>query len=77
MSDDHFPPCDDSYCTGPYRVDDVEVIKTSEIDDHMLAQILACEYGKADVSEEYTLDILCLMALADEFGFEYGEFVTG
>ncbi len=24
---------------------------------------------------EYTLDILCLMALADAFGFEYGEFV--
>jgi hypothetical protein len=25
---------------------------------------------------EYTLDILCLMALADAFGFEYGEFVN-
>lgn len=24
---------------------------------------------------EYTLDILCIMALADAFGFEYGEFV--
>ena len=27
--------------------------------------------------EEYMLDILCLMALADAFGFEYGDFVTG
>jgi hypothetical protein len=25
---------------------------------------------------DYTLDILCLMALADAFGFEYGEFVN-
>lgn len=25
---------------------------------------------------EYTIDILCLMALADAFGFEYGEFVN-
>ncbi len=24
---------------------------------------------------EYMLEILCLMALADAFGFEYGEFV--
>lgn len=32
-----------------------------------------------DIGEcnEYTLDILCLMAIADAFGFEYGEFVTG
>jgi len=27
--------------------------------------------------EQYTLDILCLMALADAFGFEYGEFAYG
>ena len=26
--------------------------------------------------EEYTLDILFLMALADAFGFEYGDFVN-
>lgn len=26
---------------------------------------------------EYAVDLLCLMALADAFGFEYGEFVTG
>ena len=26
--------------------------------------------------DEYTIDILCLMALADAFGFEYGEFVA-
>ncbi len=25
---------------------------------------------------ECSLDILCLMALADAFGFEYGEFVN-
>lgn len=53
----------------------VEVIKTSDLDDYTLACILAAEYGRYDVSEEYTLDILCLMALADAFGFEYGEFV--
>lgn len=52
MSDDHSPPCDDSYCTGPYRVE-----------------------GIYDV-DEYTLGIVCLMALAGAFGFEYGEFVN-
>lgn len=28
-----------------------------------------------DAIYEPLLDLLCLMALADEFGFEYGEFV--
>ncbi len=51
MGNDIFPPCDDSYCTGPYRVDGTYSFN------------------------EYTLDILCIMALADAFGFEYGEFV--
>lgn len=32
------------------------------------------EWGKW--LEDYTLDILCLMALADAFGFEYGEFIS-
>lgn len=33
------------------------------------------ESEKADEIYEYSIDILCLMSLADAFGFEYVDFV--
>ncbi len=41
-----------------------------------LAQILDIRGCTKSELYDYTLDILCLMALADAFGFEYGEFVN-
>ncbi len=51
----------------------LEMKPKEEIED--LARML--NIGGCTKSElyDYTLDILCLMALADAFGFEYGEFV--
>lgn len=38
-------------------------------------------YELRDLSDswlyEYALELVCFVALADAFGFEYGEFVTG
>lgn len=39
--------------------------------------VMEFNWKKFGVVDEYTLDILCLMVLADAFGFEYGEFTGG
>lgn len=47
----------------------------SEIDELTAYEIETAQYGvQSDV--EYSLDILCIMALADAFGLEYGGFVN-
>lgn len=51
----------------------VDVLHVSEFDDMRLYELLTAEYGvQSDV--EYSLDILCLMALTEALGLEYGEF---
>lgn len=53
----------------------VDVLHVSEFDEILLYGISTVEYGvQSDV--EYSLDILCLMALTDALGLEYGVFVN-
>lgn len=53
----------------------VDVLHVSEFDDMLLYELLTAEYGvQSDV--EYSLDILCLMALTESLGLEYGDFVS-
>lgn len=58
----------------------VDVLHVSEFDDMMLYEISTAEYGVdwSHVKEwdnyTYSLDILCLMALTEALGLEYGGF---
>lgn len=53
----------------------VDVLHVSEFDDMLVYDTLTAEYG-VQSEVDYSLDILCLMALTEEFGLEYGEFAS-
>lgn len=64
-----FPPCEDSYCTFPYWVPDLNAL---HLRSH--AEGVCRDHDVNTELYSYSLDILCLMALTESLGLEYGEF---